>query len=804
MASGVVDVSSSTGSFQTAPTSLAGPSPGSGSGPGSGPGPGPGPGASTSSLPSIYQYYHTYHTRSFIDSISSPESVTGLDELHNHLRTVSNPFDVLYTPGRRPVSAYVDPYAHYAHNPAQLHQMAHNPAQLHHPHNPAQLHHIASPPPVITVIDQPVRRSGSVISNSATLRNRNRIKKRNQAFLRSPTSDIDTITTASTGPKESSLRDKIRFMFPVHRKKSLRYSSVRKQHANFHTKDQLQAFLTSSNAESLIKDLLPRQTSFFHYDSILPPSPTIKSVRKNIHIVNQGRSFSIHPALASQAPLTAKNSQKAPPRAKHARAYSSIPLPDIIYQKYKTAVFANKHTVPPKFELLFPNDLHLLSTNDIKNINRKLLLEVLLRRTLAAKIEYRLKQHNYTIPRLGSTKTTGTGSTFSSSSPSYPHKLQEKAPSTSFHSHKPRTETTATSKTSSMESINTEKLMQQNASLFSELLPSPQISYTSDIFGSIYLKDEISLSYDSIEAPAKREVPSRSILRKEPPAAQPRKAPSTNRIIRLPSNELLYINDFNKAYYNRYKAKDDSGFEQSLFSSNVYQLRPMQRSVATISSSEKSVDARQNSSLISPLNISSTEDLASTSHRKKPSLSSSAKSKRHSLPSEGSKRKSQSTTNTSIFQNLDDLSSDLSSFIDDIPRNKAGNAPKGPPPLSPFEDTLFDSQLKRHSLSSLDKLTYPKSSLRLVHKDHSSSQTILESINRSAQYSPIKLVPQPVTHESIEKQNPAIDILSLKGSISMVGSNCPTESASVSTSPEIRRKSRSISRDRTHGQIIHE
>lgn len=71
-------------------------------------------------------------------------------------------------------------------------------------------------------------------------------------------------------------------------------------------------------------------------------------------------------------------------------------MSDVAYGKYKTAVFRNNtSTVPPKFEEMFANDgsvVPILSEKEIAAANQRLLLEVLLRRTVRAKVEYRLRR----------------------------------------------------------------------------------------------------------------------------------------------------------------------------------------------------------------------------------------------------------------------------------------------------------------------------------------------------------------------------------------------------------------------------
>ncbi|KAG7194353.1 uncharacterized protein KQ657_004565 [Scheffersomyces spartinae] len=71
-------------------------------------------------------------------------------------------------------------------------------------------------------------------------------------------------------------------------------------------------------------------------------------------------------------------------------------MSDVAYNKYKAAVFRkNSTTIPPKFEQEFINDgsvVPILNEREIAMTNQRLLFEILLRRTVKAKIEYRIRR----------------------------------------------------------------------------------------------------------------------------------------------------------------------------------------------------------------------------------------------------------------------------------------------------------------------------------------------------------------------------------------------------------------------------
>lgn len=557
--------------------------------------------SSHSFIPSIYRYYSEYPIRSVSNT---PESMDRMNPLiadsmlnssstlsnnHLHMRTTSNPFDVLYDSTSRirspPVNRFTPPNI----TPPKLA----TPLRIspNHGSNNTRI----SPPtsgtsqaittgaaPIVTIINQPIKRSGSRVSRTS---NTASIRRRNTARSRSNHVPLHRLENSEL--EKPRRRRRVRFLFPVKRKTSLKYAAVARQVPNFHTQDQLLDFFAKSNAAQLSAEFAPKRMQFFEYDSLIRVNPKLES---KYH-------FTGPPNIKKPMPLHHSPMQLPISAPLHPRHQSTVSLRDIVYLKYKNAVFANKYATIPKFAELFPHNLHLLTKAEVSHINKKLLFEVLLRRTVAAKIEYRLRQSLVNRKSMMASISSVNSSTSSSSGSHFHRQLEHH-----HSSHLPQLYKDV-NPSSSDESVNTEELMQQNASLFSEqLLPSPQISYASNFFGSIY-KD-----------------------RSKPPSSvysSPKSKHSTS-----------YINDFNKTYYNKYQ----DHVSQTLFNSNVYQLRPIPRSATTLSTSDNS-------------HRETTEIMASSSSDKS-NLASS-------LP-----RKSQSTEHTSIIQNLDDLSSELSSFME--------------------------------------------------------------------------------------------------------------------------------------------
>ena len=77
---------------------------------------------------------------------------------------------------------------------------------------------------------------------------------------------------------------------------------------------------------------------------------------------------------------------------------------------------------PPKFEELYPQDAKLLSSRELSDLNTKILFDILIRKTVAAKMGYRLKPAGNSF--MGQ-HLTSLSSSFSSSSPSFQLRIQE-------------------------------------------------------------------------------------------------------------------------------------------------------------------------------------------------------------------------------------------------------------------------------------------------------------------------------------------------------------------------------------------
>lgn len=697
-----------------------------------------------------------------------------------HKRTVSNPFGVLYDSFAPPNKSNLAPSSSMTPRYLQIEKAITSGTQ------PAASSHILYSHPNIS-------RNGSIISTKSMIRNRNVIKNRNKMVRKtdlqqpsSPHSSIFNQTLTRPSSKQKPAR-RVRYLFPVKRQSSLKekpsYTKLNSISAKFNSRAELEEFFVANDIGSLIKELLPGKMQVFHYSNLVNVKPTLTSTTKNVKITNNN-SFIIEdaPPLVISAPLketfvkTGGNPNETrliPLHKKTCSAVDTRPIELTAYEKYREQAFSQKFMIPPRFQDLFPQDINTLTEEQIDEINRKLLLEILIRRTVAAKIEYRLKNSGWDMSKKTS-KESNTSSSYSDLSSSSSSSEDNTNRSHSSHNSLPRLESSSDAHTDE-ESINTDDLMQQNASLFSELLPSPQISYASDIFGSEFgvtsdnndHPDPVVSHYSPLASKASKQTllnslqDSRAFRRqksREPHIRNESNPDSSN--AKIKSEELLYVNDFNKTYFAQNKNKLDD-VEKTLFNSTVYLLKPMNRSFATLSSSNDSINRFKTQTPIVPTTSSSGSPITNES--------------RHDTESGYEKtvstkvRNSQSTANTSILKGLEDLASELSSYVhSDDEKNMAANdvAAKNYPPL-------------HHTPLALQNFTFPEQGPSSPPHPAPTSETLIESIRKQSASGPLEIHPTiPKQATAIISSSP-IDIESLQGSLHATNSISSRQTALI-------------------------
>ncbi|EGV66345.1 hypothetical protein CANTEDRAFT_132607 [Yamadazyma tenuis ATCC 10573] len=738
--------------------------------------------------------------------------------IRDHKRSVSNPFEVLYRgndssyPSQDPKS-FLTPQQNS--NPQFQKQ---TPINLYTPKNVYTPEHIISPtngvrrpitdiPPVITMIDQEeLKRSNSVISREASLRNRFNIARRNKMInkksldINGSTFDSDSIYDSENKKypqKKKPWNRKIQFMFPVKRRTSLKQKSAyqllrsyRAKRANFQTKEELEQFLNQTNASKLMKELLPTQMKLFNYSNagLLTRKPLLDKKTRYFNI-NNNNVFTIVPPSIRRANHSLPFQDYRKSGISNQSDHKEFSLVDAIYNQYRSRVHAGQYNIPPKFSEFFPEELdkNIISASDIDHMNRKALFEVLLRRTLAAKIEYRLQQNR-------EMESTEYQKKESSSSDGSSSKSSDDDNDHIRHSHVPKLVHTDSEDSPDDSSINTDDLMEQNASLFSGLLPSPQISYKSNIFGSDFKLQSIEdFDDDDMSSKARRH------------DNKSRRTASTNDLLHLvrhttptqdpdPASSPFNITAFNLKKYSRESRSVKRDEELSVLEKALgkprftYQLVPMNRSVETFSSSSESgmlsrtppVELSRNNSLKSfrsnsvvlrrtSKNVGSNSgsggkrDSTSTAITSTPTDST----KRHSntQSSDSTKRHSntQSTTSTSIFQDLDDLSCQLTSFIED-------------PEPEKHEQHRF---VHKNVITS----DHPLYTFQHSEQANLSNQNILETIKLSDPSNELT-IESPTTQPTPKKVNYPQEVNSMKGSISVIDSETSTSYSHTRYQPQ--------------------
>ncbi|CAK9437408.1 uncharacterized protein LODBEIA_P17860 [Lodderomyces beijingensis] len=339
----------------------------------------------------------------------------------------------------------------------------------------------------VIVDSSSLKRSGSVISRRATLRNRGRITRRNTTCKRDhrsasspPKAKSSAFPAASSSSSSSSSPSSWwlpwlwpKFTFPVMRKRSLRYTKLKPTTttlANFKTRQQFDQFIKSSNYESIVASILPDQIKYWYFTQPLHPKPQL-----HYHIKTEPKKTTSE--VRNQV--------------------ESVKFMDVLYENYKSRVFEQSGAegaikgIPPRFQTLFPQDRKHLNTRELNQLNVRLLLEILLRRTVAAKVEYRLKSHRFSddVPHglAHSWSSASTGGSTDSSNSTFSSQSQSQSQTQSNHRHRHRDhhrprehhprhqrKSPRKSEASSSPYYNNDDLILQNPAIFQDMLVQSQ------------------------------------------------------------------------------------------------------------------------------------------------------------------------------------------------------------------------------------------------------------------------------------------------------------------------------------------
>lgn len=239
---------------------------------------------------------------------------------------------------------------------------------------------------IIQIDERPgIYKTGSIISRSATLKKRNRIKKRKSSLKESG-------LKARLRQFFEKKRSKFLYLFLARRRSSLRRSSLRKRNSNFNNFEEFQKFLVSTSS-SLTYELLPREMLLYYYARLYLPLPKLQKILSTFELDNNKEL---------QAIPTHKKVLIPSNPMKETLTKNGVPLQmteteedfNDAYRDFKEYIFSKKTVNPSWLEENFAGDNNV--DEEILRLNTTLLFEVLLRRIIAAKLQYRLENAYYT------------------------------------------------------------------------------------------------------------------------------------------------------------------------------------------------------------------------------------------------------------------------------------------------------------------------------------------------------------------------------------------------------------------------
>lgn len=236
---------------------------------------------------------------------------------------------------------------------------------------------IERPPhvPTVTIIDSSlVRRTGSVMSREASLRHRNTIRRRNKMMRKEGFTALgdDSALTALERSKRKPRRS-FPWIFPIKRRTSFKYYPVTHERP-FNSQKDIDNYFLMNNIAAVMKDVLPRTMMKYDYKGLTHCNPQLVVTPAEWSILRNGV---IQELVAPRA--TTKKVEPPPTNTRD------------LYIAYRQRALAGKTRLPPRIQDVLPDAAHL--TSSVMNLlNTQFLLEVLLRRTLAAKIDFRLRK----------------------------------------------------------------------------------------------------------------------------------------------------------------------------------------------------------------------------------------------------------------------------------------------------------------------------------------------------------------------------------------------------------------------------
>lgn len=531
-------------------------------------------------------------------------------------RNTSNPFEILYDKQKKPnhtnqeslsnVAIYKTPsYIKIEQEIQAGHSMARASGASR--HKPC--------PPVVTVIeDQRLKRGGLVVSRLASLRHRNSIRLRNKMVRRHDLegdSSPPLFSMAST-KKIKKKRPRLSFVFPIRRRTSFKYHpvSLNSNSQRFESQKDVDEYFIFNNIAAVMKEMIPRRMLSYDYSGLAKVEPRLNShpahfaisrASEFIMVLKRVKSTSAATSLRGERLVERKidsspgtYSTKTPSETLSAKERRQVFI-KTAYNEYRDKVFAGKNKVPPRLNKLLPLEAEILTPEEKVAIDTKLALEVLLRRTLAAKIDYRLKKSGYSRRSdISSYQRAGDSNSDKSSSSS-----SSNFESHSRHADKSYHHNDSSHNSEGSSSVDTGDNMKHDASVSSDHFPSPQVSHASRAFGhhfnqnihrNLHPKESSSTSNDDSmhfdQIPSKPDFNNtpKTYLTSSSVYSEDTKS-KTSRPKRPPQFSNVFVNHFNKFHFESEKSKEELNYDERLSNLDLYSFKPMNRSNVTLSTS---------------------------------------------------------------------------------------------------------------------------------------------------------------------------------------------------------------------------
>lgn len=483
--------------------------------------------------------------------------------------------------------------------------------------------------------------------------------------------------------KKKRKRNALSFVFPIKRTTSFKYKPVSPVlHHKFDTQQHVNEYFLINNIPALMRDIIPRTMLTYKFKGLLKVEPKLHSHPEHFaisraanftRISSEGQRISTLHRVKTRRSQEISEQEHIPPvtLSEQERRQTFI---SNVNKEYRIKVFAGKYTAPPRLHEVLPSESAILTLEEKEAIETKLALEVLLRRTLAAKINYRINNSGIVRKSPMSSHHASPKSTSSSSDHSGPDWKYHEQHHVYFQEDN--------SENSERASSDTKDLQKDRAP--SEAFPSPQISYASHVSfasrlgsSSRIFESHINRAFgnlDSINETTEQEIwlelPQTRRFN-EPPTtrfttssfytenkdfgerhSQSRKVSEKSvntQALLSPTLSDNFVNDFHQLLSERETRRQEENYRQNLSNFRLFSLRPMNRSVATFSSS-------------GDLDISDklTSVPSETSHWRKQT--------EHELLSYTSsyqrgKRSSRSTAGTSVMHSLENLTNSINDYL---------------------------------------------------------------------------------------------------------------------------------------------